>query len=132
MRLGFLIWIALCQMTEVSIACQDLSRAFFAFNAGQPGSYKGYEKLRYFIGEVIEFNPQEKSPIATMRVLRDYGAADFSTKMVLMLPPIAIMKVNPFDTTCGPYELKNGDIGVFASYEKGGELWLAWFARKGF
>jgi hypothetical protein len=113
-------------------ACQNLRRAFFEFKYGEIGEYKGSEKLRYFIGEVIVFYRKDEQPKALVRVLRDYGASELSSTMELMLPKTASMKIEKFDTTCGGYELREGDTGVYAAYEKGGELWLAWYPVSGF
>jgi hypothetical protein len=124
--------ISVLVMTPCAHACQNLRRAFFEFKIGQLGEYKGSEKLRYFIGQVVVFDRYAEQPHATVRVIRDYGASEFSSKMELLLPKVASMKLEPFNTTCGPYELREGDIGVYAAYEKGDELWLAWYPVTGF
>jgi hypothetical protein len=124
--------ISILAMTPSAYACQNLRRAFFEFKKDEIGEYKGGEKLRYFIGEVIVFYRKDEQPHALLRVIRDYGVSDFSAKLELRLPKVASMKIGGFDTTCGGYELSEGDIGVYAAYEMGGEIWLAWYPVSGF
>jgi hypothetical protein len=124
--------ISILAMTSSGHACPNLRRAFFEFKKDEIGEYKGGEKLRYFIGEVIVFYRKDKQPHALLRVIRDYGASGFSAKLGFAMPKVASMKIVEFDTTCGGYELREGDIGVYAAYEKGGELWLAWYPASGF
>jgi hypothetical protein len=103
----------------------------FEYDYGQAANYKGPEKLRYFIGEVVTFNSKSAAPEAYVKVMREYALPEISTELVTALPRLATMKVKPVGP-CVHYNLNEGDIGVFASYEENGVLWLASRTGHGF
>jgi hypothetical protein len=107
------------------LACSIPRPAQFEYNREQAENIQGTEKLRYFIGEVVLFSPKSDAPEAWIRVMRDYGSPDHSRTMVTGLPKLAVMKVKPAGG-CTWYDLKQGDIGVFAAFEENDLLWLAW------
>ena len=108
------------------------SFARFEFNVGdREGRYKGAESLRFFIGEIQYFNSDAPQPFANIHVLRDYGATESASTLVETLPRFATMKVGTL-LPCMGYDLKKGDVGVFASFIKNGQLHLAYYITHGF
>jgi hypothetical protein len=112
-------------------ACPTAYTALFELGLGWARQKEGTEPLRFFIGEVIVFNTKIDQPTVMMKVLRDYSAPGSSSKLGLAMPQVANMKIKPIDR-CTRYELAEGQVGVYAAYEKDGELWLAWRAGPGF
>jgi hypothetical protein len=101
---------------------------FARFDFGRPSGikYTGTEEVKYFIGKALTFRLTPTEPTALIRVLKEYGKTESTADhLVPRLPDLVVMRVPPTGD-CTFYMLSEGDVGVFAYYEKDDVLWLVW------
>lgn len=110
-----------------AIACATSGMAYFDFGGNSyPGSYKGDEQVKYFIGRVLRLTRNENSeatPTALLQVLKEYSFV-WGNSTTPRLPDMVTMQIQ--SPGCLGWGIQEQDVGVFAYYEAEGTLWLAW------